>query len=132
MQSTPKHHRASRTPRQKHYGVGMDFIRILHHLHIFKRDSVTAVQYPDEVLKPIVRLYAAALGPTSVLMDDKTRSHRAAIVNDFLESERIAHMVWPPYSPDLNPIENFWDVLGRVASSHFPPPATLIELKTAL
>ncbi|KFM73750.1 hypothetical protein X975_08779, partial [Stegodyphus mimosarum] len=41
-------------------------------------------------------------------------------------------MAWPAYSPDLNPIENLWDALGRVVSSRFPPPATLIELEIAL
>ncbi|GFU46596.1 transposable element Tcb1 transposase [Trichonephila clavipes] len=43
-------------------------------LHIFKRGSVTAVRYRDEVLEPIVRLYAAAAGPIFVLMDDKCTS----------------------------------------------------------
>ncbi|GFW72406.1 transposable element Tcb2 transposase [Trichonephila clavipes] len=41
-------------------------------------------------------------------------------------------MAWPAYSPDLNPIENLWDALGRAVSSRFPPPSTLIELETAL
>ncbi|GFW33046.1 transposable element Tcb1 transposase [Trichonephila clavipes] len=98
-------------------------------LHIFKQGSVTAVRYRDEVLEPIVRLYAAAVGSTFVLMDDNARPHRADIVNDNLESEGIARMVWPAYSPDLNPIENLWDALGRAVSSRFPPPAPLIELK---
>ncbi|GFV59165.1 transposable element Tc3 transposase [Trichonephila clavipes] len=56
----------------------------------------------------------------------------ADIVNDYLESEGIARMAWPAYSPDLNPIENFWDALNRAVSSRFPPPAALIELETAL
>ncbi|GFX51132.1 transposable element Tcb1 transposase [Trichonephila clavipes] len=47
-------------------------------------------------------------------------------------SEGIARMAWPAYSLDLNPIENVWDSLGRDVSSRFPPPATLIELETAL
>ncbi|GFY00958.1 transposable element Tcb1 transposase [Trichonephila clavipes] len=75
-------------------------------LQIFKRGSVTAVRYRNEILKPIVKLYAAAVGPTFVLMDDNARPHRADIVDDYLESEGIACMVWPAYSPDLNPIEN--------------------------
>ncbi|GFV78472.1 uncharacterized protein TNCV_3477871 [Trichonephila clavipes] len=63
-------------------------------LHIFKRGSVTAVRYRNEVLEPIVRLYAAAVGPTFVLMDDNARPHRADIVDDYLESEGIARMTW--------------------------------------
>ncbi|GFW95484.1 transposable element Tcb1 transposase [Trichonephila clavipes] len=59
-------------------------------LHIFKRGSVTAVRYRDEVLEPTVRLYDAAVGPTFVLMDDNARPHRADIVDDYLESEGIA------------------------------------------
>ncbi|GFX81076.1 uncharacterized protein TNCV_1910691 [Trichonephila clavipes] len=39
-------------------------------LHVCKRGSVTAVRYRDEVLEPIVRLYAAAVYPTFVLLDD--------------------------------------------------------------
>ena len=91
-----------------------------------------AVRHQDKVLEPIVRLYAAAVGTTFVLMDDNLHPHRAAIVDDYLESEGIVHMAWPAYSPNLNPIENLWDALGRAVSSRFPPTATLIELKTAL
>ncbi|GFW97592.1 transposable element Tcb1 transposase [Trichonephila clavipes] len=88
-------------------------------MHIFKRGFVMSVRYRDEVIEPIVRLFAAAVGPTFVLMDDNARSHRADIVDDYLESERIARMAWPAYSPDLNPIENLWAALGRTVSS-FP------------
>ncbi|GFU96419.1 transposable element Tc3 transposase [Trichonephila clavipes] len=65
-------------------------------------------------------------------MDDNARPHRADILDDYLESEGIPRMVWPAYSPDLNPIENLWDPLDRAVSSRFPPPVTLVELKTAL
>ncbi|GFS49453.1 transposable element Tcb1 transposase [Trichonephila clavipes] len=101
-------------------------------LHIFKRCSVTAVRYRDEVLEPIVRLYVAAVGPTFVLMDDNVRLHRADIVDDYLESEGIARMARPAYLLHLNRIENLWDALGRAVSSRFSPPATLTELETPL
>ncbi|GFS56501.1 transposable element Tcb1 transposase [Trichonephila clavipes] len=41
---------------------------------------------------------------------------------DCLDSEGIQRLVWPARSPDLNPIENVWDVLGRqVAGRNYPP-----------
>ncbi|GFV23654.1 transposable element Tcb1 transposase [Trichonephila clavipes] len=84
-------------------------------LRIFKWGSVTAIRYRDEVLKPIVRLYAAAVGPTFVLMDDNARPHRADIVNDYLESEGIARMAWTAYSPDLplQPLLLSWKLLYK-------------------
>ncbi|GFW65727.1 transposable element Tcb1 transposase [Trichonephila clavipes] len=101
-------------------------------LHIFKQGSVTAVRYREEILEPIVRLYAAAVGPAFVLMDANAHPHRVDIVDDYMESEGIVRMAWQAYSPDLNPIEKFWDALGRAVCSRFPPPVTLIELETVL
>ena len=59
-------------------------------------------------------------------MDANARSHTAAIIDDCLESEGIARMSWPAYSPDLNSIEKLSDDLGRVASLRFPPQDALI------
>ena len=75
---------------------------------------MTAVRYRNEVLEPIVRLYVAADGPTFVLMNDKASPHRVAFVEIFV------------------PFENLWEVLCRAVFLHFPPPVTLIELKTTL
>ncbi|GFT30772.1 transposable element Tc3 transposase [Trichonephila clavipes] len=65
-------------------------------------------------------------------MDDNARPHRADIIDGYLESEGIARMAWSAYLSDLNPIENLWGALCRAVSSRFPPPATLIDLETAL
>ncbi|GFT18953.1 transposable element Tcb1 transposase [Trichonephila clavipes] len=122
----PKHHAFRFGSIMVAAGISLGYLT---DLHIFKRGSVTAVRYRDEVPETIVRLYAAAVGPTFVLMDDNARPHRAAIVDDYLESKVNAHMAWPA---DFNLIENHCDALGRAVSSRFPPPATLIELETAL
>ncbi|GFW16222.1 transposable element Tcb2 transposase [Trichonephila clavipes] len=37
-------------------------------------------------------------------------------------------MDWPTYSPDLNPIEHVWDMLGRRIAARQPPPTCLPEL----
>ncbi|GFX91786.1 transposable element Tcb2 transposase [Trichonephila clavipes] len=58
--------------------------------------------------------------------------HRANLVEDFLFEEGIVRMEWPACSPDMNPIGNVWDALGRRVAGHQPPPQTLQELESAL
>ncbi|GFW80402.1 transposable element Tcb2 transposase [Trichonephila clavipes] len=68
-------------------------------LHVVANGTITGQRYIDEVLLPHVRLFRGAV-----------------------DSEGIQRLVWPARSPDLNPIENVWDALGRqVAGRNYPP-----------
>ncbi|GFX72767.1 uncharacterized protein TNCV_4063621 [Trichonephila clavipes] len=55
-------------------------------------------------------------------MDDYATCHRTLAVQDCLDSGGIERLLWSAHSPDLNPIENVWDALGKqVAGRNYPP-----------
>ncbi|GFV55325.1 transposable element Tcb2 transposase [Trichonephila clavipes] len=101
-------------------------------LYIIQDGHLTARQYRDEILRPIVVPYAAAIGDDFLLMDDNCRPHRAYLVEDLLFEERIVRMEWPTCSADMNPIEHLWYALGRRVAVRQPPQQTLQELERAL
>ena len=47
------------------------------------------------------------------LVMDNARIHHAREAREYLEENHIRHIYLPPYSPDLNPIENVFAVLKR-------------------
>ncbi|GFS98210.1 transposable element Tcb2 transposase [Trichonephila clavipes] len=58
-------------------------------LYIIRDGPLTALRYRDEILRPIVVPYAAAIGDDLILMDDNCRPPRANLVEDFLFEEGI-------------------------------------------
>ncbi|GFT45994.1 transposable element Tcb2 transposase [Trichonephila clavipes] len=93
-------------------------------LYIIRDGPLTARRYRDEILRPIVVPYAAAIGDDFILMENNCRPHRANLVEDFLFEEGIVRIEWPVCSPDMNPIEHVWDALGKRVAGRQPPPTT--------
>ncbi|GFT22361.1 transposable element Tcb1 transposase [Trichonephila clavipes] len=87
--------------------------------------TMTGHIYRDVILEQHVRLFRGAMGAEFLFMDDIARPHRANIVDECLQSEDITRMDWPAYSPDLNPLEHVWDMIGRRTAAHQPPPTYL-------
>ena len=55
-----------------------------------------------------------------IVHDDNARPHRVYMVEDFHDD--YTHMQWLTYkySPDLNPIKDAWDMLGKVLAKVEP------------
>ncbi|GFX62521.1 transposable element Tcb2 transposase [Trichonephila clavipes] len=64
-------------------------------LYIIRDGPLTSRRYRDEIIRPIVAPYAAAIGDDFILMDDNCRPHRANLEEDFLFEEGIVRMEWP-------------------------------------
>lgn len=61
---------------------------------------------------------------------DNDPKHTSRLVKDFLFTAGVECIEWPPYSPDLNPIENLWANLKKRVEDHHP--TSIEELKKAV
>ena len=102
--------------------------------------NLTGDQYIRDVLQPVVvphfrqppTSYNHPLATRPVYMDDNTRPHRSRAVTAYLQSEAVTSVPWPAMSPDFNPIEHIWNMLGRRIHAREPPVQNIRQLEAAL
>ena len=76
-----------------------------------KMNGPAYVELLRENFLPYYNLLGARIRAKTIFMQDNATSHASAHTKQFLEEQGITGnrlMVWPPQSPDLNPIENYW------------------------
>lgn len=95
------------------------------------RGNLTARRYIDQILRPIV-LPRRQNQRAFVLMQDNARPHTANVTRRFFERYDITLLPHPPMSPDLNPIEHVWDIMGRRLQREYPNLGNIGELERAL
>lgn len=79
-------------------------------IHIDSR--FTALQYMNIIENHVFPMMDAFNEP-HVYMHDNAPVHTANAVTNLLNSYPVDVLHWPPYSPDLNPIENVWSTVTR-------------------
>ncbi|UYV73459.1 CUL1 [Cordylochernes scorpioides] len=86
--------------------------------------TMTAKRYVDDVLRPVTLPYLQGV-PNALYQQDNARPHTARISQQALQDVQM--LPWPPYSPDLSPIEHVWDIIGRRLHA-LPQPRSEDEL----
>ena len=80
-----------------------------------------------------IRFYLVRAHPDIThFQHDNATPHSARITKQFLQQHNINVLDWPSKSPDLSPIENLWDFLGRRVRARPNPPQTVAQLSNAL
>lgn len=98
---------------------------------VIVRDTLNARRYIDRILRPHV-LPLTRNRRRFIFMQDNARPHTANITRRFFQRNNITLLRHPAMSPDLNPIEHAWDILGRRLRQNYPNLNNLPALEDAL
>ena len=83
--------------------------------------NLNAIQYRDRILRQCVIPFVQRHNLTF-----------QQVCRDFLTQNNVIPLDWPPYSPDLSPIEHLWDELDRRVRSRLHVPNNVQQLTAVL
>ncbi len=97
----------------------------------FQRTNIVAAQIGNKILAPLQykgmmhsQFFEAwfeshlipELSQEAVIVMDNASFHRKKHLNEIAEQYKVKIIFLPPYSPELNPIEHFWQWLKKTTS----------------
>lgn len=75
--------------------------------------KINATYYQDMLDKVVFDDNRGDLPENFVFQQDNAPAHVAATTRTFFDQRSIPVLDWPPYSPDLNIIENIWGIISK-------------------
>ena len=96
--------------------IGRSDLYILDCDYESKKHGYSSRSYLDVLEDQIPKCWQPGL----VFMQDGASIHTAKSVQDFFTEHGIPVEDWPPYSPDMNPIEHVWYHLKKYVLEHYP------------
>ena len=71
-------------------------------------------------IETLERTHGSWLDPARIFMQDNAPIHTAKVVASWFLDRAIRVLPWPPYSPDLNPIEHCWALVKQALVEKHP------------
>ena len=82
-------------------------------------ETMTAQRYLETIKKyfiPFYRQMRKKYSPEVVIQEDNASWHRAKLVQDYLNQQKVKRLHWLAQSPDLSPIENLQKQIKNIIS----------------
>jgi predicted transcriptional regulator len=99
---------------------------------VFASASVNGTLYLSFIRENLVEPLKKLTRGNPILITDNAPWHTAKVVVEGLRSEGVETLPLPPYSPDINPIENLWSLIGKRIYADGKGYATAAALQTAI